>query len=65
MDNKQVSPNTISFLPTRDTTLSGESYRSDATDQLITVEVATLMGFFYAVQTLYQLLPQRAGCVST
>lgn len=49
--------NLIQFLPMRDTTLGTEGYRIDATDKLVTVEAHTPTGFFYAVQTLYQLLP--------
>ena len=51
------SGNLIQFLPTRDTVLGTEGYRIDATEKLITVEASTPTGFFYAVQTLYQLLP--------
>jgi hexosaminidase len=56
--NKMALPgNSIQFLPISDTTLGDEGYRIDATDQLITVEANKPKGFFYAVQTLYQLLP--------
>ncbi|AQG82564.1 family 20 glycosylhydrolase [Spirosoma montaniterrae] len=50
-------PNAIQFLPVRDTVLGNEGYRLDVTDKLITVEATTPRGFFYAVQTIYQLLP--------
>ncbi|GAB3953874.1 family 20 glycosylhydrolase [Spirosoma harenae] len=55
----KVSPpgNLIQFLPLRDTTMGAEGYRMDITSQVVTVEAATPVGFFYAVQTLYQLLP--------
>ncbi len=52
-----IPPNAIRFLPARDTALGTEGYRIDATDKLITLEASTPAGFFYAVQTLYQLLP--------
>lgn len=56
--NKMALPgNLIQFLPSRDTTLGAEGYRLNATDQFVTIEAATPKGFFYAVQTLYQLLP--------
>lgn len=55
--NGPSGPNIIQFLPVRDTTLGAEGYRIDATDQRVTVEASTPTGFFYAVQTLYQLLP--------
>ncbi|UFH54529.1 family 20 glycosylhydrolase [Spirosoma sp. KNUC1025] len=56
--NKMAIPgNLIQFLPLRDTTLGEEGYRIDITSQLITVEAGHPKGFFYAVQTLYQLLP--------
>ncbi|MCK8492444.1 family 20 glycosylhydrolase [Spirosoma sp. RP8] len=49
--------NLIEFAPSVDTTLGDEGYRIDATDRLITIEATNPKGFFYAVQTLYQLLP--------
>ncbi len=52
--------NLIQFLPSRDTTLGREGYRLDVTDKLVTVEATNPNGFFYAVQTLYQLLPASA-----
>ncbi|GAB3642959.1 glycoside hydrolase family 20 protein [Spirosoma arcticum] len=56
--NRMALPgNLIQFLPTRDTTLGREGYRIDVTDKLITVAATAPTGFFYAVQTLYQLLP--------
>ena len=56
--NRMALPgNLIQFLPTRDTTLGREGYRIDATDKLVTLEASMPTGFFYAVQTLYQLLP--------
>ncbi|GAB3510152.1 family 20 glycosylhydrolase [Spirosoma knui] len=55
---RQALPgNSIQFITSLDTTLGDEGYRIDATDQLITVDANKPKGFFYAVQTLYQLLP--------
>ncbi|GAB3705958.1 family 20 glycosylhydrolase [Spirosoma flavus] len=51
------SGNIIDFLPSTDTTLHEEGYRINVTDRLVVVEARTPKGFFYAVQTLYQLLP--------
>ena len=47
----------ILFRPSLDTTLGGEGYRIDVTSQLVTIEASQANGFFYAVQTLLQLLP--------
>jgi hexosaminidase len=47
----------IEFLLSQDSATGPEGYRIDATGQRITVEAATPAGFFYALQTLYQLLP--------
>lgn len=55
----------IQFLPIRDTTLGTEGYRIDATDKLVSVEASTPTGFFYAVQTLYQLLPPAVLALKT
>jgi hexosaminidase len=56
--NKLTVPeNLIEFIPSPDTTLGDEGYRIDATNKLITIEASGSKGFFYAVQTLYQLLP--------
>ncbi|MVM35827.1 family 20 glycosylhydrolase [Spirosoma sp. HMF4905] len=49
--------NLIQFLPLRDTTMGDEGYHLDVTPQFVTIEAASPKGFFYAVQTLYQLLP--------
>ncbi|GAB3542537.1 glycoside hydrolase family 20 protein [Spirosoma fluminis] len=58
---KQTLPgNSIQFITSLDTTLGDEGYRIDATNQLITVDANKPQGFFYAVQTLYQLLPPAA-----
>ncbi|MBD2751633.1 glycoside hydrolase family 20 protein [Spirosoma validum] len=53
------SGNLIQFLPLRDTTLGDEGYRLDITERLVTVEANHPKGFFYAIQTLYQLLPPK------
>ncbi|GAB3896754.1 glycoside hydrolase family 20 protein [Spirosoma agri] len=56
--NKLTLPeNLIEFLSSTDTTLGAEGYRIDITDRLVTIEATGPKGFFYAVQTLYQLLP--------
>ncbi|QJW91430.1 family 20 glycosylhydrolase [Spirosoma taeanense] len=52
-----MGSNSIRFVPVSDTALGGEGYRLDVTDKLITIEAAQPKGFFYAVQTLRQLLP--------
>lgn len=57
LGGRDTGANLIQFILSGDTTLTLESYRIDATDQLVTVEARHPMGFFYAVQTLYQLLP--------
>lgn len=49
--------NLIQFIPSHDTSMGDEGYHLDVTPQLVTIEAATPKGFFYAVQTLYQLLP--------
>lgn len=49
--------NVIQFAPVRDSTLGPEGYHLDITPKLITVQATTSRGFYYAVQTLYQLLP--------
>ncbi|MBC3787609.1 glycoside hydrolase family 20 protein [Spirosoma utsteinense] len=67
-DSSAQQPNVIQFLPTRDSLTGAEGYRIDATVKQITVEASTPAGFFYAVQTLYQLLPPAVlgtGPVST
>ena len=58
-DDPALSGNVIQFVPTRDTTLGDEGYRIGITDKLVTVEAGKPQGFFYAVQTLYQLLPPK------
>ncbi len=49
--------NLILFVPVADTTLGAEGYRIDVTARQLTVEAHQPAGFFYAVQSLYQLLP--------
>ncbi|WP_460941699.1 glycoside hydrolase family 20 protein [Spirosoma daeguense] len=56
--NKLTSTdNLIEFSPSSDTTLHDEGYRIDVTNKHVLVEARTSKGFFYAVQTLYQLMP--------
>ncbi|MBD2701194.1 family 20 glycosylhydrolase [Spirosoma sp. BT702] len=56
--NKLISSgNIIEFSPSTDTTLHEEGYRINVTDRLAMIEARSSKGFFYAVQTLYQLLP--------
>ncbi len=56
--NRMALPgNAIQFIPSRDTALGTEGYRLDITDKIVSVEANTPRGFFYAVQTIYQLLP--------
>ena len=54
---QNTSANSVQFVAVRDTTLGDEGYRIDVMTQLITVEANAPKGFFYAVQTLLQLLP--------
>lgn len=49
------SVNQITFLP--DTTLGDEAYRIDISPRQVTVAASKPAGFFYAIQSLYQLLP--------
>ncbi|CCH51709.1 Beta-N-acetylhexosaminidase [Fibrisoma limi BUZ 3] len=59
--NKMALPgNLIQFIPSTDVTLGDEAYRLDITDQVVSIEARQAKGFFYAVQTLYQLLPPSA-----
>lgn len=45
--------------------LSGESYKLNVSPQKILIEAARPAGFFYALQTLQQLLPSRAVAAGT
>lgn len=45
--------------------LSGESYKLNVSPQKIVIEAARPAGFFYALQTLQQLLPSRAVAAGT
>lgn len=49
--------NLISFIPSKDTQLGEEGYHLDIHPNLIQVEAYQPKGFFYAVQSLLQLLP--------
>ncbi|QKZ12773.1 glycoside hydrolase family 20 protein [Spirosoma sp. KUDC1026] len=53
----QVADSQIRFQPVTDTALGKEGYRLDVTEKQLIIEAAGPEGFFYAVQTLYQLLP--------
>ncbi|GAA4399675.1 family 20 glycosylhydrolase [Nibrella viscosa] len=56
--NKMALPgNLISFIPSTNTQLGDEGYRLDIQPNLVQVEAYKPKGFFYAVQSLYQLLP--------
>lgn len=44
----------------RDSTLGTEAYRLNVTPRRVTIEAARPAGFYYALQTLQQLLPSRA-----
>ncbi|WP_138989903.1 family 20 glycosylhydrolase [Larkinella sp. C7] len=47
----------LAFLPVSDANLGDEGYRIDVTTTTITIEATKPAGFFYAIQSLYQLLP--------
>ncbi|RAK03157.1 hexosaminidase [Larkinella arboricola] len=47
----------LTFRSVGDTGLGAEGYRMDVTTRTITIEAAQPAGFFYAIQSLYQLLP--------
>ncbi|GAB3928378.1 family 20 glycosylhydrolase [Larkinella terrae] len=53
----QSAGNMLSFVSVNDAALGSEGYRIDCRSNAITVEAAKPAGFFYAVQSLYQLLP--------
>lgn len=57
--SKEQSPdaNTISFAPTTDERLGDEGYMLEVTPEEITIQAGKPAGWFYAVQTLLQLLP--------
>ncbi|GAB4049660.1 glycoside hydrolase family 20 protein [Spirosoma litoris] len=57
VSSANAGANLIQFLPLRDTTMGDEGYHLDITPQFVTIQAASPKGFFYAVQTLYQLLP--------
>ncbi|MCX6214591.1 family 20 glycosylhydrolase [Spirosoma sp.] len=58
--NPTAAGKTIQFLPITDAALGEEGYRINVTDRRVTLEAANTKGFFYAVQTLYQLMPPGA-----
>ncbi|MGM9508068.1 family 20 glycosylhydrolase [Larkinella sp. GY13] len=47
----------LAFVPVSDANLGDEGYRLDVTTTTITIEASKPAGFFYAIQSLYQLLP--------
>lgn len=53
----QVGDNNASISFHSDTTLQSEAYKLDITPEKIRIEASDLKGFFYATQTLRQLLP--------
>ncbi|MGA0559930.1 family 20 glycosylhydrolase [Larkinella sp. VNQ87] len=50
-------PNSIAFVPVSDARLGAEGYRLEVAPGEVTIEAAQPSGFFYAIQSLYQLLP--------
>ncbi len=51
------SQSKIEFIKTDSAYTNNEAYRLSVSPRLIRIEAATSNGFFYALQTLYQLLP--------
>lgn len=49
--------NSVQFVPVTDAALGDEGYRINVTETRVTLEASSANGFFYAVQTIYQLLP--------
>ncbi|KAA9355050.1 glycoside hydrolase family 20 protein [Larkinella humicola] len=47
----------LAFVPVSYANLGDEGYRLDVTTTTITIEASKPAGFFYAIQSLYQLLP--------
>jgi hexosaminidase len=47
----------LAFMPVSDANLGDEGYRLAVTTSAITIEATKPAGFFYAIQSLYQLLP--------
>ena len=47
----------LAFVPVADANLGDEGYRLAVTTTTITIEATKPAGFFYAIQSLYQLLP--------
>ncbi|WP_234735158.1 glycoside hydrolase family 20 protein [Tellurirhabdus bombi] len=66
--NKMALPgNLISFQPSQDASIGEEGYRIDIKPEVVTIEALNPKGFFYAVQSLMQLLPSEVfrGSVNT
>jgi hexosaminidase len=57
LNNSKSNTNVIFFLKTEDEDLGTEGYRLSVTPSQININAATAQGFFYAVQSLLQLLP--------
>ncbi|MFD1144290.1 family 20 glycosylhydrolase [Larkinella insperata] len=58
--NESVSPERMLELkPVGDPGLGAEGYRMDIRPQTITIEAVQPAGFYYAIQSLYQLLPPQ------
>ncbi len=57
LPGQTLGTNLIQLLPLRDSTMGQEGYHLDITPRQITIQAASPKGFFYAIQTLYQLLP--------
>ncbi|MEG1546671.1 MAG: glycoside hydrolase family 20 zincin-like fold domain-containing protein, partial [Bacteroides sp.] len=53
--NKQPKKNAVCYKS--NTALAGEGYKLEITPHLITIEASTASGYFYATQSLLQLLP--------
>lgn len=52
-----AAENSLTLRPVVDPGLGAEGYRIDVAGKAITIEAAQVAGFFYAIQSLYQLLP--------
>ncbi|GAB3253611.1 family 20 glycosylhydrolase [Larkinella harenae] len=53
----QPDRDVLVFRTVDDASLGKEGYRLDVTPRVVTIEAAGLAGFFYAIQSIYQLLP--------
>lgn len=57
--------NRIQLVPAHDTALGPEGYRLDITPALVSLEASNPRGFFYALQTLCQLMPPAVLATKT